>query len=406
MKAGLILLVALLIGLGLGIITSVTQNATLTSAAAWITPIGSIWIGFLKMTMLPLVISLLITGVSSTRKTTGTPILKRTLLVFLSLYVIFLIIALLLVPLLFQLLPATAVIPANLTDNAAISAEKPLSFLEQIIGWVPVNPFKSAADGAILPLVIFSLMFGLAINHIAEDQKRIIRLFFQAVSEAMLKIVEWIIFIAPLGIFCIVFPLASQMGVNLVGALGLYVLLSVVFLVICILLLYLIVRLYGKTPLSKFISACAKPQFIALGTQSSIATLPSMVEAADEKLDTPKETADIVLPLAVAVFKVGTVAANVLYVFFAVRIYNIELSFSQIAIIFIVSLVTAVGGAGLPSGASFWAPIVTLFMAAGLPVEIIPVLFAVDTIPDMGVTVVNVTADMAATDIVAKNSES
>ena len=164
-----------------------------------------------------------------------------------------------------------------------------------------------------------------------------------------------------------------------------------------------IASFYTKTSLLRFMSACLRPQFVALGTQSSLATLPSMVEAAEEKLHIPTHVTNMVLPLAVAVFKVGSGIAAITYIFFAARMYHIELTFSQILITFIVAIVTALGGAGLPSGASFFAPIVTIFMAVGLPVEIIPVLFAVDTIPDMGVTTANVTADMAATSMVAKN---
>jgi proton glutamate symport protein len=190
MNDGLKLLFALLLALGLGIVATLSQNAALMTFAGWLEPIGTIWIGFLKMTMLPLVISLLIISVGTTRNMDGPPILKRTLLVFSGLYAFFLAIAIIIVPFLFRLLPDSSALPANLLDNAAISAEKPLSFLDQIIGWVPVNPFKSATDGAILPLVVFSLLFGLAVNHIADDQKKVITLFFQAVSEVMLKIVE------------------------------------------------------------------------------------------------------------------------------------------------------------------------------------------------------------------------
>jgi Na+/H+-dicarboxylate symporter len=405
MKNSLILLIALLLALGLGIVASITQNTALLSIAKWIEPIGTIWIGFLKMTMLPLVISLLITSVSSTRQTNSAPILKRTLLVFLSLYVVAIIAAIMLMPLIMHLLPASASVPANLIDTTTISGEKPLSFLEQIVNWVPINPFKSAAEGAILPLVIFSIMFGLALNHIAEEPKRVVTLFFQGVSEVMLKIVEWVLLIVPIGIFCVVFPLASQMGINLVGALGFYVAVSVALSVVCILIVSVIASFYTKTSLLSFMSACLQPQFVALGTQSSLATLPSMVEAAEEKLHIPSHVTSMVLPLAVAVFKVGSGIAAITYIFFAARMYRIELTFSQILITFIVAIATAVGGAGLPSGASFFAPIVTIFMAVGLPVEIIPVLFAVDTIPDMGVTTANVTADMAATSMVAKNTE-
>ena len=405
MKNSLILLAALLLALGLGIIASVTQDPTLMSLAKWVEPVGAIWIGFLKMTMLPLVIALLITSLSSTRQTNSAPVLKRTLLVFLFFYTVAIIAAIVLMPLIMQFIPVSASIPANLVDTSAVAGEKPLSFLEQIVGWVPVNPFKSAAEGAILPLVIFSVMFGLALNHISEEPKKMLVLFFQGVSEVMLKIVEWVLLIVPVGIFCVVFPLASQMGINLVGALGFYVAVSVALSVVCILMVCAIAAFYTKTPLLRFMSACLQPQFVALGTQSSLATLPSMVEAAEEKLRIPAHVTSMVLPLAVAVFKLGSAIGSVSYIFFAARMYQVELTFSQILIAFIVALATAVGAAGLPSGASFFAPVVTLFMAVGLPVEVIPILFAVDTIPDMGQTAANVTADMAATAVVAKNAD-
>jgi len=149
----------------------------------------------------------------------------------------------------------------------------------------------------------------------------------------------------------------------------------------------------------------AQPQFVALGTQSSVATLPAMVEAAEKKLGIQPRVVNIVLPLSVAVFKAGTTAVGVTYAFFSAHIMHIDLSVFQLFMIFLISLANGVGGAGLPSGASFFAPTITLFMAAGLPVEMIPILFAVDTIPDMMVTVTNVSADMAAVTIVAKNGQ-
>ena len=405
MSNSLALLVALALALGLGWIASSTQNSYLLTLAAWVQPVGAVWIGFLKMTMLPLVIALLITSVSSGGREHSGPLLKKTLLVFLGLYAVSLFAAMMLMPLMLQWLPASASIPARLLDAAAVAGEKPLSFVEQVVGWVPENPFKSAAEGAILPLVIFSLVFGLALNRITNEPRIAVTTFFRGVTEVMLKIVEWVLMVVPIGIFCVVFPLASQMGANLVGALGFYVAASVVLSVACLLLVCLVAIVYTRTPFAEFMSACLRPQFVALGTQSSLATLPSMIEAAEKRLNIPPHIADMVLPLSVAIFKVGSGIAGVSYVFFAARMYGVELTLSQMVVTFAVALATAVGGAGLPSGASFFAPIVTLFMAVGLPVELIPVLFAVDTIPDMAQTVTNVTSDMAAVKIVEKGHQ-
>jgi Na+/H+-dicarboxylate symporter len=300
------------------------------------------------------------------------------------------------------LLPSSFTLVNNQGNAPALSSEKPLSFIDQLLGWVPENPFKSAAEGAILPVVIFSLLFGLALNHVAEIGRNTVTSFFRAVGDAMLKIVEWLLLVAPIGIFCIVFPLANQAGAQIAGALGIYVFIHLAMYVICIVLLYLLASSFGKIPLLQFIKACVKPQLIAIGTQSSIATLPAMVTAAEQRLGLSPKVSDAVLPLAVSVFKAGSAVNGVIYALFIARLYHIEFSALQWLTLFAVAWATAVGGAGLPSGASFFAPVLTLFTALGLPAQGIPILFAMDTIPDIVVTAANVTADLAAVTIIGK----
>jgi Na+/H+-dicarboxylate symporter len=190
----------------------------------------------------------------------------------------------------------------------------------------------------------------------------------------------------------------------MVGALGIYVFVHLAMYVICIVLLYILASSAGKIPLLKFIQACVQPQLIAIGTQSSIATLPAMVTSAEQRLGLSKKVSDAVLPLAVSVFKVGSAVNSVIYALFIARLYHIDFSTLQWVTLFVVAVAAAVSAAGLPSGASFFAPVLTLFTALGLPVQAIPILFAMDTIPDIGVTATNVTADMAAVTIVGKDS--
>lgn len=406
MKSAYKLLAALVLALVLGIIASVSQNAVLLRVVSYVEPAGALWIGFLKMVVVPLLVSLLITSVAGRQQAlSAAPLLKKTLLVFGGLYVLMAMVALLLTPLLLQVLPASLTFDSGPGDAAALAAAKPLTLTEQLLSWVPENPFRAAADGAVLPLVVFSLLFGLALNHVAAEQRAAVVTFFSAVANAMLQIVEWVLVLAPLGIFCIVFPLASRMGAQLAGSLGLYVLTHLVLYAVCLFLLYLLTALLTRTSAVRFMRACAPPQLIALGTQSSIATLPAMIRAAEDRLHIAPTVANTVLPLAVSVFKMGTVAANVVYVLFAAHLYHIELSVQQYVLLFIMSIAMSVAGAGLPSGASFLAPVLTLFTAVGVPVQIVPVLFALDTLPDMGNTVANVTADLSAVTIVAEGKE-
>jgi Na+/H+-dicarboxylate symporter len=223
MKSTFKLLFALLLALGLGVVASTANSAFLQRLANYVEPLGSVWIGFLKMVIIPLLISLLVTSVASkgTHEQT-TPLLKRILLVFVGLYIVTLLVSMLIVPILLQLLPSSFTLAGNEGDAASLASGKPLSFIDQLLGWVPENPFKSAAEGAILPVVIFSLFFGLALNHVAEAGRNTVLDFFRGVGDAMLKIVEWLLVVAPLGIFCIVFPLTSRAGAQMVNHWKLY----------------------------------------------------------------------------------------------------------------------------------------------------------------------------------------
>ena len=404
MKSTLILLFALAFALVLGIITSLTGNYFLQQLAGYVEPVGSIWIGFLKMVVIPLLISLLITSVAAKgTQTHTTPILKRTVLIFGVLYTVILLIGMVVVPLMMQLLPSSFSLGGSEANAASMVDAKPVPFIDQLLSWVPENPIKSAAEGAILPVVVFSLFVGLALNHVAEVPRNAVLNFFRGMGDAMLKIVEWLLVVAPLGIFCLVFPLAMRSGADIAGVLGIYIFIHLAVYLICIIIVYVLAITFGRTPLLKFLKACFQPQLIALGTQSSIATLPTMVTSAEQNLRLPPKVTDAVLPLAVSVFKVGTPVAYVIYALFVARLYHIEFAALHWVTLFIVCLAIAISAAGLPSGASFFAPILTLFAALGLPVQAIPILFAIDTIPDMGLTVVNVTGDMAAVAIIGKD---
>lgn len=175
------LLFSLGFALGLGLITSVTKNPVLINIAKWIEPVGAIWIGFLRMTILPLVIALLINTMASTSMTQSfAPLIKKTTLVFLALNGLMIIVTLLVVPPLLNLIPPVATVPVSTKIDLGVAGNAPLSFADQVINWIPVNPFKSAAEGAILPLIIFSILLGLALNRVDDTPKNTVLLFFVA----------------------------------------------------------------------------------------------------------------------------------------------------------------------------------------------------------------------------------
>jgi Na+/H+-dicarboxylate symporter len=405
MSTSVKLLLSLGFALSLGLITSATKNSALLTIAKWIEPVGAIWIGFLRMTILPLVIALLINTMAATNMTqTFAPLIKKTALVFLGLNLLMITTTLLVVPPLLNFIPSGATVPVDTKINLGENVNAPLSFVDQVINWIPVNPFKSAAEGAILPIIIFSILLGLALNRVDDTPKKTVLQFFRGIGDAMLVIVRWLFVVAPVAIFAVIFPLISQVGVGLVGALVYYVVIVAINATACIGMLYAAAILFGRQSVRRFVTGSLQPQFIVIGTQSSVATLPAMVTAAEVRLNIPTQVTSTVLPLAVSVFRAGSVGGLIIYALFTAHLYHIDFGFSQTITLVVVAFLVNIASIGLPSAASFFSPITTLFEAVALPSGMIAVLFAIDTIPDMIEGVANVTGDMAAVAIVANHT--
>ncbi|RPH55030.1 MAG: dicarboxylate/amino acid:cation symporter [Lysobacterales bacterium] len=403
-------LVGLAAGLAGGLVMSLVDNSTAQNFARAIEPVGSVWVSLLTMTVIPLVVSLVITSIASAGDSDNFGrIAGKALWVFLLLYLVVAVLTALIAPMLVAVL--------NLSWGSIVSSENPatapveedataaVSFADRIVAMIPSNPFAAAVNGEIFPLAVFAMMFGLAIARIRREQRQAAVCFFQGVADAMLIIVRWVLVLAPVGIFAVVLPLAARLGFAIVGALAYYVALLSLLFTLCTLAFYPVACVFGRIPALRFARASAPVQLVALGTQSSLATLPAMIEAAEVRLGLPQRVTGIVLPLAVTVFRVSAPIWLIVASVFVARMYDVPLGPTQIALVCLLSVLMSIGGVGLPSGASYFAPITPVFLAVGLPVEAIALLFAVDAIPDMIATVANVTGDMAVTTIVSPRGQ-
>jgi len=156
----------------------------------------------------------------------------------------------------------------------------PVAPLSEWLGAIiPTNPVKAAAAGEMLPLVIFALILGFAVTRIPREQGKLLGDFFQALVDAMLVIVHWVILVAPLGVFALAYVVGARAGVAAAGALAHYILLLVTVQVLLILLIYPLTVLASRIPFREFARAVAPAQAVATSTQSSLASLPAMVEA-------------------------------------------------------------------------------------------------------------------------------
>jgi Na+/H+-dicarboxylate symporter len=398
-------LVALALAIGSGVAIAASGITTLVRAADFMTPIGALWVNAIRMTVIPLVVSLLVVGVASASdvKSIGR-IGGRTVLIFLLLLVGTAIVVMPLAPMLFRMLPQQASgrqLPAGAAAAAAEIATggKRQTFSGWLTSLLPSNPIAAAARDEMIPLILFTLLLALAIACSPGPTRETLTGFFGAFSEAMLTLVRWVILLAPIGVFALVLPMAAHAGAAIAGAIGFYILAYSILCILVTLLLYVVVALATQVPMRRFARSALPAQLIAFSSSSSIASLPALIESAEKRLTLPEQVTGFVLPLAVSTFHIAGPVAWSVGALFVGSFYGIPLHVGSLAAITFAAVFLGFVGPGIPRGA--FIMLTPLFLAIGLPAEGIGILIAVDAIPDTFATVLNTTGDLAAATLVA-----
>jgi Na+/H+-dicarboxylate symporter len=284
------------------------------------------------------------------------------------------------------------------TIGEAAQAEPLRAWLVNII---PTNPFAALAQGAILSIVVFVMLLALAITKLPPPQRAPLLGFFESLRQTMMVLVDWVLQLAPVGAFALAVGLGLHGGVGAAGAIGHYLALEVVAGSAIILATYPLASVLGRVSPLRFARAVAPVQVVAASTQSSLACLPAMLTAAQQSLDVPQRVAGVTLPIAVSIFKVTSATMNLAVVIFSAHVLGIALTPAAIIAGFLVAVLVSFGVAGLPGSSSFFASIVPIALAMGVPTTLLALLIAVEVIPDLFRTVGNVTADVAVTRVVA-----
>ncbi|MGV3520536.1 MAG: dicarboxylate/amino acid:cation symporter [Luteitalea sp.] len=399
-------LLGVFVGLVLGSIAHSTQLPALLALVTVSEPVGALWINAILSTVIPLVVSSLIVGIASSSDTRFVGRLgRRAAWWFFVFSALSAVIAALLAPLLLAWLPLDAATSASLRTSAAtaaVSSAAVPTVREWLVGLVPSNAIKAAADGAMLPLVIFTIAFALALTRVEASLREAVLRFFDGVSAAVRVLVGWVLALAPFGVFALTFTLAARLGLSAAGALAYYVALAVSVSVVLMLTLYPATVLAARISLFRFARAAAPAQAVAFGSRSSLASLPALLHGAERGLGVPSAVAGFALPLAVATFKFSAPAAMLVGVVFTARLYDVSVGPFALAQATVMALVLSFAVPGIPGG---WLLIAApIFAAMGLPVQAIGMLLAVDAIPDMFRTPANVTADLAVTAILARET--
>lgn len=390
------LIAGLIVGLLAGIL--ITGRAqTIVGAVAQ--PVGALWLDALTMTVVPLVFGLLVTGIASaSRSAAAGSTATRALVLFAAMLLLACLAAAALAETLLQLWPVQ-----HGALHSAAAAPQPA--LPAATAWyhaiIPANPIKAAADTAMVPLVVFALSLGFALARIEQAAAERLLTLLQAIVDAMLVIVGWVLTVGPIGIMALAFGAGATLGAGVIGVLAQYVVVVVACCLAATILAYAWVAIAGRTSPLRFARAVLPAQAVALGTQSSLATLPVMAEGVTT-LGVGADSAGIVLPLAVSLFRASSASANVAVAVYLAHIHGVPLGIGTLALAALVAAPVSLGAVGLPAQVSFFATIAPVCIAIGVPVTALPLLLAIEALPDLFRTLGNVTNDVAVASIVGR----
>ncbi len=357
-------------------------------------PAGTLWLRALQLTILPLVIGLVYTGISQTLAAAGGgQLARRAVGLFVAVLLASGTMAALLVSGLLALFP----IPAGLGGGmgGAPSGAVP-GFAQILLAMMPESIFAAAAGGTMLPIVIFVAVLAVAAARIAPAPRQQLALVFEGLAAAMMVVVGWVLMLAPVGVFGLAVALAASSGIEALGALAHYVLIVAAAGLVVMLAGYVLAVTLGRERLGTFARALLPVHAVAISTQSSLASLPAML-AASRRLGVREATADFVLPLAVAIFRATSPAMNMGVAIYAAHLTGTALSAPALAAGVLVAFLVSLSSVSLPGTLSFVVSVGPIANAMGVPIAPLALLVAVEILPDIMRTLGNVTMDVAVT---------
>ncbi len=392
-------------GLAFGLLASSTGSPALIATAEGIAPLGTAFVNLIKMVVVPLVATTLFSGVA------GLGDIRKlgkvggvTLLFFWGTTFVGIVLGMTIMTL---MLPLASVEVAGEGLRSLAGIEIPgVSTTQEIpgpiafvLGLIPDNPVRAAAEGALLPLIVFVGLLGAAAATLKqEDRERLVGIA-DSLTAALVKLVNWILLVAPVGVFALAAPVTSRTGWAMLQSLAVFVVAIVVGLALFVSLIYVpAVKFLGQVNPIPFLRSCVGPQAIAFSTTSSAATLPAMLEVADKDLKISRFVASFVLSLGASINRAGSALFQGTAIVFLANLYGVPISLSSVGAVVLATFLVSLTVASVPA-----ASVVTLAPAlntVGIPLGGLALLLGVDRIPDMFRTATNVTGHLTTAVVV------
>ena len=384
---GLWILVAMVAGVGAGMLMG--------EESVMFKPLGSLFIQLIKMLVVPLVGISIISGAASLGSSRSAGKIGVTSIAYILLTTVVSIVIAIVVGLIFKpgaglSAEGIASIMASASSEQGTPAE--LSFWNTVIGMIPANPVEAFAKGNILQIIVFGLFLGFGIAAINEDKRTKVINGLNYLLEALIWCIGKVMLVAPIGVFGLMAEAMGTFGFDILLKVVNLLWVDLIAVAIMGLVAYpLTVMILSKVSLKEFFSAMLRPQIVAFSTASSMATLPVTMGACD-RMGVSKEVSGFVVPLGATINMTGNAIYYTLVALFFAQFYGIELGVAQYVAIVITASLGSIGQAGVPGPTLM---VVAVLAAAGIPIEGLPLLYALDRIFDMIRTVLNITGDAA-----------
>jgi proton glutamate symport protein len=403
-------LAALILGLVAGMMAGELGAAAREDALSVASFVGTLWLNALKMTVIPLVVALLVVGIAkSAEAAQAGRIAGRSVLwivIICTVSAVFGALSTLLLTHAFPLSRETAQLLQGALGHVEQQTSGPLPGVAEFFrGVVPPNVIAAASNGDILPLTVFAVVFALALTRIPAAGRRAVVDLFDAIGEALLVVIAWVLVIAPLGVFALAFTVGSAAGGAAFAGLGHYVAIISVIGILVTLAAYPLAAIAGNVRQGDFARGLIAPQAVAISTRSSLASLPAML-AGSRAMGIREEVSDVTLPIAVALFRATGPAMNVAVAFYVAHWLGLQPSLAQMIAATAVGAVMSYGAVSLPGEVSYISSIAPIALALGVPIAPLGLLVAVEMVPDIFRTVGNVTHDVALASIVDRATQS
>jgi Na+/H+-dicarboxylate symporter len=403
------LAVWIVVGLALGAIIGLALPAPGTApwsdaVVASADVIAKLWLAALQMTILPLVFALLSTtfvrsaGLAESKGTA-----RRTIVTLLGLYLLAIVVGLIFTPVLLALSPITPEIAAAMRGAGGGPVEiAHLPIADMILGMVPTNIVSAAASGSLLPVVVFSLVFGVALARIGSERNAGIVAVLEGLASAMFLVVGWVIAIAPAGVAGFILVATATGGTTLLWGIAHYVAVYSLLMVILSAFAYPVAVFGGRTRLGAFTRAMLPVQVVAFSTRSSLACLPLGIAAA-RRIGVREHAADVAMPLTVALMRNSSSTSAIFYGAYGAIVYGLPHGLALLFVAGVVKTLMEIGSVGIPAQATLVSTAAPALAVMNIPPQFLALLIVAETIPDMIKTVCNITFDVAATTVVDRD---